>query len=589
MREFLRFVLALPRFLVKILLDVYDRAARWSSRLFDGLFGRLGGVVDSMDRADTSFNRIARVIFWPFKIAISLIGGALTWVFDNPLFRGLGKYTRWIWQPFVALAAFGGGYLKSRRRGLLIWGGYIVLLLLTTLFVGYQLQVIRSQRIPVYLEGYEAAKAAGGEQTELASLYLRKLQQLGVKTDQIELTEIEELATSGRLAEAIAQAEKIAPPDRPGFAAAHYWLANQYLHQPLEISPEDGLKMAEQHLVQLKIALVNMIGTAESTPVEIVFLESTIRLRQGRLEDAIQGMQSIADQFWPATAVLMEIHLKLNQSAKALGDARRLVRLAKRDDQILTQVNETLFPIWFTAISQDRSGDEFSSFVNWWYQRSPGNPFVENQWLLLQIRQIDLLASRGTELDIRSATDILLAATANLQIENRDWLLNWLQENIASGDSRNLRSQNLTQVIRTAAADNQAAAILLEVAGTDAAIRNEHQTAVDLLARATEKDPQNAIAWNNLAFVIHQNFPEKKEQALQAANKAYQLDPNNVDILETRGMILFSIKSWELALNDLQKVINNRPADRSVHFALSEIYQALNRPELAKIHRENAN
>ena len=98
--------------------------------------------------------------------------------------------------------------------------------------------------------------------------------------------------------------------------------------------------------------------------------------------------------------------------------------------------------------------------------------------------------------------------------------------------------------------------------------QGDYAEAQKLYLRATKKAIANGIALNNLAW-LHGTKDGKVKEALDYANRAIALKPDQPDFLDTRGMIYLANGKRELALEDLQ-----RPSPTTHHLPRSIIHLA---------------
>lgn len=109
------------------------------------------------------------------------------------------------------------------------------------------------------------------------------------------------------------------------------------------------------------------------------------------------------------------------------------------------------------------------------------------------------------------------------------------------------------------------------------------------LEKTLQKDPQFSIAANNLAWLLaHDKEHLDMERAVAMAEDLVQKYPDNPEFHDTYGTILLKLGKFELALDELEKVMN-RVADKpAVHSKLAKIYDHLGKPDLADMHREKS-
>lgn len=109
------------------------------------------------------------------------------------------------------------------------------------------------------------------------------------------------------------------------------------------------------------------------------------------------------------------------------------------------------------------------------------------------------------------------------------------------------------------------------------------------LEKAFEIDPQFSIAANNLAWMLaHDKDKLDLEKAAMLAEELVQKYPSNPRFRDTYGTILMKQGKFDLALNELEQVLNRIPNKGPVHSKLAEIYDRLEKPALANIHREKS-
>ena len=99
-------------------------------------------------------------------------------------------------------------------------------------------------------------------------------------------------------------------------------------------------------------------------------------------------------------------------------------------------------------------------------------------------------------------------------------------------------------------------------------------------------DP-NGISYNNLAWLAALKDHKFKE-ALDYANRAIALKPDQPDFLDTRGMVYLAAGERQLALDDLQRAVAYDPLSASKHYHLAQAFLDNNDKEKAKRSLETA-
>jgi cellulose synthase operon protein C len=110
--------------------------------------------------------------------------------------------------------------------------------------------------------------------------------------------------------------------------------------------------------------------------------------------------------------------------------------------------------------------------------------------------------------------------------------------------------------------------------------------AQELYLRAANVDP-TGISYNNLAWLAGMKDRKFKE-ALNYANRAIALKPDQPDFLDTRGMIYLAAGERQLALDDLQKAVAYEPLSPSKHYHLAQALLDNNDKEKARRSLETA-
>ncbi|MDQ2943238.1 MAG: PEP-CTERM system TPR-repeat protein PrsT, partial [Candidatus Dormibacteraeota bacterium] len=87
--------------------------------------------------------------------------------------------------------------------------------------------------------------------------------------------------------------------------------------------------------------------------------------------------------------------------------------------------------------------------------------------------------------------------------------------------------------------------------------------AIEQYQLAIQTDPNNILALNDLAWLYQK---EKDPRALATAEKAYQLKPDNPEIMDTLGWILVEQGKTARGLELLQKATEKAPASTAIRF-----------------------
>ncbi|MBN2020371.1 MAG: tetratricopeptide repeat protein [Sedimentisphaerales bacterium] len=173
---------------------------------------------------------------------------------------------------------------------------------------------------------------------------------------------------------------------------------------------------------------------------------------------------------------------------------------------------------------------------------------------------------------------------------------NWLQShpddvNVAVALARQLASDKENEPVKIAedllrrvieskpnsASAGYSLALLLQTVGRT----NE---AVGLYRQVLKNDPKNVVALNNLAWILCEDQKQYR-QALDLADKGLEIEPNYVDLLDTRGVTLYRLGLYQRAADDLSRCILLYPPDSrslaATNFHLARIQEKLGQTDRA--------
>ena len=173
-----------------------------------------------------------------------------------------------------------------------------------------------------------------------------------------------------------------------------------------------------------------------------------------------------------------------------------------------------------------------------------------------------------------------LLAQTQLLLEDKLWdqlktkITDWYQKHpkdsatvvsIAAGlapiDSNEARqiSQDMLEMVRKNEPDNilvnRSLAMVLQSRGLIAEAAQQYH-------RVLELDPNNVLAINNLAWIMCEQRKQYQE-ALELAEKGLRIQPQYIDLIDTRGVINYRLGRSEQAVKDLTRAVELYPATSS--------------------------
>jgi Flp pilus assembly protein TadD len=93
--------------------------------------------------------------------------------------------------------------------------------------------------------------------------------------------------------------------------------------------------------------------------------------------------------------------------------------------------------------------------------------------------------------------------------------------------------------------------------------------AVKYFRKVLENKPDNAVALNNLAYLLSENG-DQTEEPLRYAQRAVELDPRNPEFVDTLGWVLFRRGVYEGAVTHLERAASLKStALRQYHLAMA--------------------
>ncbi|HBJ34964.1 MAG TPA: hypothetical protein DDZ51_09435, partial [Planctomycetaceae bacterium] len=182
------------------------------------------------------------------------------------------------------------------------------------------------------------------------------------------------------------------------------------------------------------------------------------------------------------------------------------------------------------------------------------------------------LVAKAIELDsnhLRAYGKLLELYQASGSPEDRERMIRMLEQQIAQGNS---------------------IAIAHFALGTAKWIDGGHDEAVWHTERAIQLQPSMTDVANNLAWLLAHGQSPDLQRALAMIETALAKRPGDCRYLDTRGTILMKLQRWNDALADFESILPLVPpkARPGVHQNLAEIYAAVDKPEIARLHRDEA-
>jgi len=107
-----------------------------------------------------------------------------------------------------------------------------------------------------------------------------------------------------------------------------------------------------------------------------------------------------------------------------------------------------------------------------------------------------------------------------------------------------------------------------------------------LLKRATDVDPKNKFAWNNLGLIYLQT--RENEQAIGCFQKQIEVNPYDEFAYNNLGRAYWAERKYDDAVKAFNKQLDNNPLDKFAHANLGQMYDEWHKYDLAAPELEKA-
>jgi tetratricopeptide (TPR) repeat protein len=128
-------------------------------------------------------------------------------------------------------------------------------------------------------------------------------------------------------------------------------------------------------------------------------------------------------------------------------------------------------------------------------------------------------------------------------------------------------------------------AIFLFTLAQEYSEKHKYAEAAKVLVEAQKIMPDNPAILNNLAYILVENL-NKPQDALTLIRDAYQKDPNNPDLLDTYGQVLFKVNRPEEGLQHLARSVWARASSANrYHLGMALLQQKRTKDAEAQLRR----
>ena len=379
----------------------------------------------------------------------------------------------------------------------------------------------------------------------------------------------EGLGQTGR-AETIMNA--LTPPDEPGYAPAHLWLAVHIAKAPTP--PPGARETVESHL---------------------------LRALDGELDDPDAAHALLGELYLATPERYDQAELHLTKAVKTRPGLRmRLAQLyALRGDKERARSEAQLAISYFRARTQ-ADVDDRRARLGWadataFLEDFPGAVAILREGLNVADDPLYRAAlggayavwadAVGRDPKAKPGDQLALVETGLRYDPSNMGLLNRLLAALKVGGPQ---ADQAREALQAQLAAGKASASVHFALGLAAWQRGDAGEARLHLERANELAPQMPSIANNLAWVLATSEPADLSWALELSDFAVEKSPKDPSFRDTRGRVLMKLGRWNDALADLEAILPAKEDDVDLHKALAEVYEHLGSPGMAAKHRRLA-
>ncbi len=393
------------------------------------------------------------------------------------------------------------------------------------------------------------------------------------------------MAQRGATSQADKMLSKIAPANRPGYAPAHAWIAQNMLQRPITAEnvrlvthhvkeavkwdrvPEPLLLVGSELLFSLqdRDGCLSLLKKAtEVNPANALFL--------AKRSDEFQNKVLAANSFAQADAHFRQ---KLEQDASDLKSRMGLVQslfaqclnTEKPDSETVT-LNLAEAEQVIRAGMQLQTSPELTRGLSEVFRLRYRSSLkqIGDSWSG-DLQMLDT-AMRTDPSNPKVVEEIAYLARVNGKSPG-DELIKKLQQFLAEGKATVVTHAWISELYL---------------------LQRNYKQALPYLEQVVSRSPTSAQFLNNLAYVLDEIAPERREEALLLAKRAVQLgaaqlEPSTADYYDTLAKVLVGLNRRTEAITALESAIELQPGRKDFHQGVVSLYEAAGNQQMAEQHR----
>lgn len=375
------------------------------------------------------------------------------------------------------------------------------------------------------------------------------------------------MAQRGAHGQAQKMLSKIAPDNRPGYAPAHAWIAQSLLQQQVT---DNNVKLVKHHVTEAV--------KWDRVPEPLLLVGSELFRALGDTSGCLDLLKKAAEAN-PAN------NLYLSQRARQL------------QNPVLAEYASTKAEAYFSE-QVERDPNDLKARIGLVQTLAPNGKLVEAEKVIRAGMQIE----SAPELTRGLSEVFRLRYVSSLKQNGDNWTgdLQMLDtamrtdptnpmigEEIAKLARFNGKSpgDELIKKLQQFLAEGKATAATHAWISELYLIRKSYAQALPHLEQVVTRLPNSPQYLNNLAFVLDELDPNRRQEALTYAQRAVQFDPSSGDYFDTLAKVLAGLNRRTEAIAALESAIERQPQRKDFHTGVAALYDATGNPQMAEQHR----
>jgi tetratricopeptide (TPR) repeat protein len=365
--------------------------------------------------------------------------------------------------------------------------------------------------------------------------------------------------------------KQIAPPDRPGFAPAQWWLVCDLTR--------DGRTLSIEQAEQVRRHLLQYLAAQERDAAARMLL-GQVELALGNLDEALRQMKRAADVDPAGSLIAARVGARFGRSGYSRAHADQACRW------LAIQVHNRPHDVeargqWAEALAMTGRFSQAASVLIEGLAHDD-DPRLRAQLVRLAVASFDVIARR----QVRTPADFqqqlaLINRTLPLAPAHEPLLVRLIR---LSADPFDLDRQAAAMLQQQIASAGLPTSVLRRM-GQEAVRQQDFALAGECLQAVVARQPDSAVDLNNLAWVLAQHEQEHLPRALQLVEGAIAAVPERAEFRETRGQILARMQRYEEAIAELKRGLDSPGAFTQTNAVLADAYDAIGQTQLADYHR----